>query len=104
MAAVASKPRSTTYLDSVSYLLKFSHALLPELAGKITAMVMRRYLKSGIKVSPTDGNLFTTVNYGMSTHGGFDLPGVPKAHRKYIAGALLAGFDIGWAVFQKRAD
>jgi hypothetical protein len=40
----------------------------------------------------SDGNVFTTVDYGMSTHGGFGVPGKPKAHRKYIAaGALLAG-------------
>lgn len=99
MVAVAAKPVSTTYVGSVSYLFKFVHALMPETMSKMTAMVMRRYFKSAAVIAPTDGNLFTTVDYGMSTHGGFGLPGEPKAHRKYMITALLTGVFIGWTLF-----
>jgi short-subunit dehydrogenase len=102
MVKVAAHPKSDTYVGSVSYLFKFGHALFPELMAKITGMVMRRYFKSAPEIAQTDGNLFTTVNYGMSTHGGFGIPGEPKAHRKYIAAALFAGVAVGFGLFYKR--
>jgi short-subunit dehydrogenase len=95
MVAVAANPRSNTYIGSASLLLKFSHAIFPELTTKITGIVMRRYFKTADTIALSDGNVFTTVEYGMSTHGGFGLPGKPKAHRKYILGAALAGFAAG---------
>jgi short-subunit dehydrogenase len=99
---VAANPASNTYVGSASLLLKFGHALFPELLTNLTGRVIRRYLKNAPEIAPTDGNLFTTVDYGMSTHGGFGLPGEPKAHRKYIAGALLAGLVAGWALFYQQ--
>jgi hypothetical protein len=53
---------------------------------KMTGFIMRRYLKSADPIALSDGNVFTTVDYGMSTHGGFGLPGEPKSHRKYHRG------------------
>ena len=101
---VAASPKSTTYVGSVAYLLKFAHAAFPELMTKITGMVIRRYLKKAPVIAPTDGNLFTTVDYAMSTHGGFGLPGKPKAHRKYIiTGIMAAGFALGWVLTSKKA-
>ena len=94
MVKVASDPRSSTYVGSVSILLKLSHAILPELITKMTGAVMRRYFKAADPIALSDGNLFTTVDYGMSTHGGFGLPGAPKAHRKYIAGVLVTGLAL----------
>jgi short-subunit dehydrogenase len=102
MVKVAANPSANTYVGSASLLLKFGHALFPELLTKITGRVIKRYLDHAAEISPTDGNLFTSVDYGMSTHGGFGLPGEPKAHRKYIAGVLLAGVAIGFALFYKR--
>ncbi|GAA4328791.1 SDR family oxidoreductase [Mucilaginibacter gynuensis] len=96
MVKVAANPKSNTYVGSASLLLKFSHALFPELTTKMTALVMRKYFKVADDIAPTNGNLFNTVDYGMSVHGGFGIPGAPKAHRKYIAGALLAGFAAGF--------
>ena len=52
-------------------------------------------------IAPSDGNVFTTVDYGMSTHGGFGLPGEPKAHRKYIVAALVTGLAAGVWLFRK---
>jgi short-subunit dehydrogenase len=100
MVKLAADPRSTVYVGTASYLLKIGRALFPELLTKITGAVIRRYLNHSARIAKTDGNLFTTVDYGMSTHGGFGLPGRPKAHRKYIAGALVAGVAIGWTLFR----
>ncbi|WP_342644358.1 SDR family oxidoreductase [Mucilaginibacter sp. CSA2-8R] len=82
---------ANTYVGSASLLLKFSHALFPELTTKLTGLVMRRYFNVADDLPATNGNLFNTVKYGMSTHGGFGTSGKPKAHRKYLAAALLAG-------------
>src|ERR1700712_4686292 len=101
MVKVAASPKSNTYIGSVSLLLKFSHALFPELTTKITGLVMRRYFNVAKPIALSDGNVFNTVDYGMSTHGGFGFPGKPKAHRKYIAGALLAGIATGFLLFNK---
>ena len=98
---VAKSPSANTYVGSVSLLLKLSHAIFPELTTKATGWVMRRYFKSAAPIEKTDGNIFATVNYGMSTHGGFGLPGKPKAHRKYIAGTLFAAFGMGLYLLSK---
>lgn len=101
MVEVARNPKANTYVGSVSLLLKFGHALFPEIMSKLTGIVMRRYLDNAEPIALTDGNVFTTVNYGMSTHGGFGLPGKPRAHRKYIAGALIAGLVAGFILSQR---
>jgi short-subunit dehydrogenase len=95
MVKVAINPKSNTYVGSASLLLKLSHALFPELTTKITGMVMRKYFKVADPITSTSGNLFNTVDYAMSTNGGYGLTGKPKAHRKYIGAALLAGFAVG---------
>jgi len=89
-------PKANTYVGSVSPLLKLANTLMPETMTKMTAFVMRRYLKIAPPIAPTSGNLFNTVDYGMATNGGFGLPGKPKAHRKYIIGALAAGLAAGF--------
>ncbi|WP_374951071.1 SDR family oxidoreductase [Mucilaginibacter sp.] len=96
MVKVANDPQSNTYVGSASLLLKFSHALFPELTTKITGMVMRKYFKIAKDIAPTSGNLFNTVDYGMSTNGGWGIPGKPKAHRKFIAAGLAAGLAAGF--------
>jgi hypothetical protein len=76
--------------------------LFPELTTKITGVVMRHYLNSAEPIALTDGNVFTTVDYGMATHGGFGLPGKPGAHRKYIAAALVTGLAAGLYLFKNK--
>lgn len=102
MVKIALNPSSNTYVGSVSLLLKFSHAIFPELTTKITGFVMRRYFKSADSIELTDGNVFNTVDYGMSVHGGFGLPGEQKAHRKYIAGAFLSGLMLSYFLVNKK--
>jgi short-subunit dehydrogenase len=91
MVQLAVRPRSTKYVGSASLALKFAHALLPELMTKMTGGVMRGYFKTAKPLPPTSGNLFNTVDYGMSTHGGWGIPGKPKAFKKYLGAALAAG-------------
>jgi short-subunit dehydrogenase len=102
MVKVAANPSANTYVGSASLLLKLGHAIFPELMTKLTGLVMRRYLKQAEPIALSDGNVFTTVDYGMSTHGGFGLPGEPKAHRKYIAGVMLTGFALGYFLLKGR--
>ncbi len=102
MVSTAADPSSNAYVGSTSLLLKFSHAVFPELTTKVTGFVIRRYLKNAYQIALSDGNIFTTVDYGMSMHGGFGLPGKPKAHRKYIAGAMIVGLAAGLMLFKSR--
>lgn len=102
MVKVAADPSANTYVGSASLLLKIGHAVIPQFMTKMTGLVMRRYLKSADPIALSDGNVFTTVDYGMSTHGGFGLPGKPKAHRKYIAGVLVAGMALGFYLVSKK--
>jgi len=99
---VAANPASNTYVGSISLLLKFSHAFFPEFTTKITSAVMRGYFNAAKPAPLNDGNIFSSVNYGTSIHGGFGMPGEPKAHRKFIAGALLTGLAAGYLLFQKK--
>jgi short-subunit dehydrogenase len=101
MVEVAKNPKANTYVGSVSVLMKVGHALFPELMSKVTGMVMRRYLNVAEPIALTDGNIFTTVNYGMSTHGGFGLPGEPKAHRKYLFGVIAIGLAAGFLLSRR---
>ena len=96
MVQMAQDPRSTRYVGSASIVLKYVHALFPELTTKITGAVMRKYFSIASPLPSTSGNLFNTVDYGMSTNGGFGIPGRPKAHRKYVAAGLLAGLVAGF--------
>jgi short-subunit dehydrogenase len=102
MVKIANDPQSNKYVGSASLLLKLTHALFPELTTKITGFVMRRYLNNAEPITLTDGNVFTTVNYGMATHGGFGLPGKPGAHRKYIAAAFATGLAAGLYLFKNK--
>ena len=86
---LADQPRSEIMIGSVSLLLKLSYGLFPTLIRNITAAVIKGYLNRAEEIAKTDGNVFHTVKYGNAVHGGWGLPGKPKAHRKYLAAALL---------------
>jgi hypothetical protein len=66
--------------------------------------VMRGYFKKAQPLPPTNGNLFNTVDYGMSTRGGWGIPGKPRSARKYLAAALAAGLIAGATVFMLKRD
>ena len=86
---VAKEPQLKTFVGSESILLKASHALLPEFTARFTGWFMRRYFHNAKPIQSTSGNLFNTVDYGMSTYGGWGIPGEPMPYKKYIALGLI---------------
>ena len=84
------KPRSEKMVGSFSVLMRLSYGIVPVITRGIASAVIKTYLAQAKEIPNTSGNTFNTVNYGQSTHGGWGIPGKPKAHRKYIAaGALM---------------
>lgn len=102
MVKVAANPKSNRYIGGMSLGLKLSHALFPELTNKLTGLMMRRYFRSADRMTPTSGNLFNTVDYGMSTNGMFGSNSSHKPYRKYVAGALIAGVAAGFFLISSR--
>jgi short-subunit dehydrogenase len=99
MVNIVCDPKSSKYVGGISRLYKLSHATFPELTSKLSGFVMRRYFKNADSLPPTNGNLFNTVDYAMSTNGGFSFSVPAKSSRKYLAGAaLLAAVIAGSAV------
>ncbi|MDB5024486.1 MAG: family oxidoreductase [Mucilaginibacter sp.] len=88
---IVQNPRSTRYIGRSSLLLKFSHALFPELLTNITGFAIRRYFQKAEQLPSTSGNVFNTVDYGMSVHGGWNNPRRPIPYGKYIAAGFIAG-------------
>lgn len=98
MVALAASPRSVRYVGGTSLALKVAHGLFPGLMSKLTAAVIRGYLKTAPALPPTSGNLFNTVEYGMSTNGGWNTNVKPRNYKRYLAAALAAGVLAGAAV------
>lgn len=90
--SLALRPKSSVTVGSVSLLLRIAHSLMPELTAGIAAKVIRTYLKTADPIEVTSGNVFNPLPFGTSTHGGWGVPGRPKAHRKFIlAAAVVVG-------------
>jgi short-subunit dehydrogenase len=87
-------PRSTRYPDTASQLFKFGHAIAPELTVKLTALLMKGYFKTADPIAITDGNLFNTVDYSMSTNGNSRPRLKPHTARLLITGAFLTGLSV----------
>ncbi|GGE41218.1 short-subunit dehydrogenase [Pedobacter psychrotolerans] len=86
IVSLADHPRREKMVGSVSVLLRLSAGLFPTLTQMIAGIVIKGYLKRADPIPTTNGNIFTPVPYGNAVHGGWGIPGKPKAHRKYIAG------------------
>ena len=87
-------PKSTRYPGAASLLFKLGHAIAPELTVKFTGLLMKRYFKRAKVASSTDGNLFNTVNFAMSTNGNAKPRLKPRTSRLLKTSALLAGIGI----------
>ncbi|MXV15185.1 SDR family oxidoreductase [Hufsiella ginkgonis] len=103
MVSLAKNPRSNKSVGSIAALLRISYGLFPVLTRNITRAVIGHYLKQADPIPVTSGNVFDPLKFGTSTHGGWGLPGKPRAHRKYLAGGLLliAAFS-GFALLKNK--
>ncbi|HMI60728.1 MAG TPA: SDR family oxidoreductase [Puia sp.] len=93
MVRVALRPRSSTYIGGASIPLKTAHALCPGFTTRTTGRVIHKYLKIADPIPHTDGNLFNTVDFGMSTNGNSIHRARPG--RKLIAAGVLTGLAVG---------
>jgi len=85
------RPLSNRYPGGVPKLFKLGHALAPELMVKFTGLLMRGYFKKADPIAKTDGNIFNTVDYSMSTNGNAR-PRLARSTRQQIAvGLVMAG-------------
>ena len=98
MVRVALCPKSNTYIGAMSRWFKTGHALFPQLMVNGTAGFMRKYFKAADPITYTHGNVFETVDYGMSTHG--NAAHMPRPTRKFLAAGFLAGLAIGVLMIQ----
>lgn len=99
---LAERPKAELMIGSTSILLRLSHAVLPSLTRQIARIVISSYLNRAQTIETSSGNIFNTVAFGNSVHGGWGLPGKPKAHHKYIAGGLLAFATLGLLLLRKK--
>lgn len=93
-------PKSEKMVGSFSTIMRLSRALFPTLTTTFAGSVIRTYLKHAKAIEPTNGNIFSPVAYGNSVHGGWGIPGRPKAHRKYVA--LGAGLLLSALLIKKK--
>ena len=101
---ISENPTSSTMIGSTSVLLRLSYGIFPVLTRAITGAVIKTYLKHAASIPNTSGNIFNPVSYGNSVYGGWGIPGKPKAHRKYIAGGLLALAGVALLMLGKSSD
>ncbi|WP_316743040.1 SDR family oxidoreductase [Pedobacter antarcticus] len=102
IAELAGHPKSEVMVGSASILLRYAYAFFPALTSRITAKVIGTYLNRAEPIEKIDGNIFNTVKYGNAVHGGWGVPGKPKAHRKYIAAGLLLFSAAGLLLLRKK--
>lgn len=93
-------PKSEKMVGSFSTIMRLSRALFPTLTTTIAGSVIRTYLKHAKTIAPTNDNIFSPVAYGNSVHGGWGIPGRPKAHRKCVA--LGAGLLLSALLIKKK--
>jgi short-subunit dehydrogenase len=86
---LSKQTKPQTMIGSTSILLRLSYAVFPAITRGIAGAVIRNYLKNAPDIEQTNGNIFAPLPFGNAIHGGWGVPGKPKAHRKYLAGGLL---------------
>jgi short-subunit dehydrogenase len=96
MVAVALQPKKAVTVGSAATFLKLAHFIMPGVTRAITAKAIETYLKQANTVAVTSGNLFTTVNYGTSIHGGWNSDADYEIRKKVITRSLvIAGIAAG---------
>ncbi|MDQ0637826.1 short-subunit dehydrogenase [Pedobacter sp. W3I1] len=94
-------PKSQTMIGSTSILLRLSYAIFPALTRGIAGKVISSYLKHAPGIEKTNGNIFSPLPFGNAIYGGWGIAGKPKAHRKYLAGAVLLFFGTAFLLTKK---
>ena len=96
MVAVAKYPKDSVTVGSVSTFLKLAHFIMPGVTRAVTAKAIETYLKQADEVPETSGNLFDTVNYGTSIHGGWNSPADYDIRKKtFTRSLIIAGVAVG---------
>lgn len=84
------RPKRSQSLGWVSLLLRFGHAVAPDLIVGMTAKVMDTYFQKAHLAPATSGNVLEPVDYGSSIHGGWSLASKPDK-KATINGLVIAG-------------
>jgi NAD(P)-dependent dehydrogenase (short-subunit alcohol dehydrogenase family) len=96
MVAVAKKPKNAVTVGSMATFLRIAHFIMPAVTRAITAKAVEAYLKKAELVPGTDGNLFDSVDYGTSIHGGWNSQADYEQRKKLITRSLVvAGLATG---------
>lgn len=102
MVAVAQQPKKAVTVGSAATFLRLAHFIMPGVTRAITAKAIEAYLKNADSVPETSGNLFATVDYGTSIHGGWNSPADYEIRKKAVTRSLvIAGVAAGMFLFGK---
>ncbi len=100
MVAVAQRPKKAVTVGSAATFLRLAHFIMPGVTRAITAKAIETYLKNADPVPETSGNLFATVDYGTSIHGGWNSPADYEIRKKTVTRLLvIAGVAAGLVLF-----
>lgn len=109
IVAVAQRPKKSVYVGGVATFLKIAQSIMPGVTAAITAKAIETYMKQAETVSETSGNLFETVDFGTSIHGGWNSDADYEIRKNTVARSLLiAGVAaglllVGRAKFSKKS-
>lgn len=103
IVSLAAHPKKTTTVGGVATLLRIAHFLVPRISRNVTASFMETYFRQADTIPVTSGNLFQTVDYGTSIHGGWNSTADAEKRKKTVTGALLvAGLAAGLLLLRRR--
>ncbi|MDQ6813814.1 MAG: SDR family oxidoreductase [Bacteroidota bacterium] len=100
IVSAAQRPKKSVTIGSVTYLLRFAHAVFPGISRNITTRVMNKYLENASPTPETSGNLFVPATFGTSIHGGWKLTTDKSIQKKnLIASIAITGIAAGLVIF-----
>lgn len=100
MVAAAKHPKKSVIVGSVAAFLKLAYLVMPGVTRAVTAKSIEAYLKQADKAVETSGNLFESVDYGTSIHGGWNSDADYEIRKKAVTRSLvIAGVAAAMLVF-----
>lgn len=100
IVSLIASPQPSKIVGAAAGFLKLAYALFPTLSRNITAKVINAYTRSAEPTDPTSGNLFESVEYGTSIHGGWSMQARPQ-QKKLVQTLFFAGIAVGFLVMKK---